>query len=128
MVSFTDQIKKNLENNGFPQKKVSLPLEKLYEIAESKGENLNKVLAELETEGIKNHKTLDKIIFQSSAGIPDSDNLKKVQTPEEMYAKAQEMMKGMKPEELEKIQQEIAKMSPEDKEKLINQAKSMGLF
>lgn len=117
-MSLKDQILKNLENNGFPEKKVSLPLEKMYEVADNKGENLNSILEELKGMGVEHEKTLDKIIFKS--GMP---NLKG-----DAFTKAQEMMANMDPEELKKIQEQVASMSDEDKAKLMEQAKSMGLF
>ena len=42
-----EMIIKNLTANGYPMKKVSLPLEKMYEVADSKGANLNTILDEL---------------------------------------------------------------------------------
>ena len=121
-MSLKEQILKNLESNGFPVKKVSLPLEKMYEVADSKGENLNTILEELSSQGIAHEKTLDKIIFKSDlkGAMP---NLKG-----DAFDKAQEMMANMDPEELKKIQDQIASMSEEDKAKLMEQAKSMGLF
>lgn len=117
-MSLKDQILKNLQNNGFPTKKVSLPLEKMYEVADSKGENLNSILEELKAQGIEHEKSLDKIIFQSAMPNINAD----------AFAKAQEMMKGMDPEELKKAQDQVANMSDEEKAKLMEQAKSMGLF
>lgn len=118
MKTMKEQITTNLANNGFPQKKVALPLEKLYEVADSKGENLNKILDELKSEGVDHEKTGDKIIFKSAMPNLGPD----------AFAKAQEMMKNMDPEEMQKIQDQVANMSDEDKEKLLEQAKAMGLF
>lgn len=117
-MSLKDQILKNLEMNGFPGKKVALPLEKMYEVADAKGENLNTILDELKSQGIEHEKASDKIIFKN--GLPNlgPDALKK----------AQEMMANMDPEEMKKVQDQIANMSDEEKEKLMEQAKAMGLF
>lgn len=117
-MSLKDQILSNLKNNGFPAKKVSLPLERMYEVADNKGENLNTILEELKLEGIDHDKTVDKIIFKSAMPNLDSD----------AFAKAQEMMKAMGPEEMKKLQDQVANMSDEDKAKLLEQAKAMGLF
>lgn len=117
-MSLKDQILNNLKSNGFPAKKVSLPLEKMYEVADNKGENLNKILDELKLEGIDHDKTADKIIFKS--GMPNLDA--------GAFEKAREMMAKMDPEELRKMQEQIANMSEEDKQKLMEQAKAMGLF
>ena len=117
-MSLKDQILANLKNNGFPAKKVSLPLEKMYEIADNKGENLNKILDELKLQGVEHEKTIDKIIFKSAMPNLDGD----------AFQRAQEMMSSMDPEELRKIQEQVANMSDEDKQKLMEQAKAMGLF
>lgn len=117
-MSFKEQILKNLETNGFPEKKVSLPLEKLYEVADTKGENLNQILEEFKGQGIEHEKTADKIIFKSAMPNLSGD----------AFTKAQEMMGKMDPEELRKMQEQVANMSDEEREKLMEQAKAMGLF
>lgn len=117
-MALKEQILKNLELNGFPTKKVSLPLEKMYEIADEKGENLNKILDDLKLEGIVHEKTDDKIVF--SNGMPNLNP--------KFFEKAQEMMRNMDPEEMRKVQEQVASMSEEERQKLMDQAKSMGLF
>lgn len=117
-MALKDQILANLKNNGFPEKKVSLPMDKMYEVADDKGENLNKILDELKLQGIDHEKTGEKIIFKS--GMPNLNP--------ESFEKAQEMMRDMDPEQLKKMQEEIENMSEEDKAKLLEQAKAMGLI
>ena len=112
-----NQIVTNLKNNGYPERKVSLPLEKMYEVAEQKGANLNQVLEDLKKLNIGHEKTLDKIIF-----------FKIEKSQAEMMQEAQEMMGQMDPAELAKIQEQIAKMTPEQKQQMMDQAKSMGIF
>jgi len=125
MNKFIEQIKKNLENNGFPAKKVSLPTEKMYEIADSKGLSLNKVLETMrEQEQIQFEIGDEKIVFSKVVvGKEDFPNLNP-----EMFAKVQEMMSKMDPEELKKMQEQVANMSEEEREKMMEQAKGMGLF
>ncbi len=61
---FISNLLKNLGQNGFPEKKVALPLEKLYESAHNKNVNFNKVLTFLlEEKDIDHEKTSTKIIF-----------------------------------------------------------------
>lgn len=122
---FKSQIMKNLEANGFPDKKVSLPTEKMYEIADNKGLSLNKVLEELKAEESLNYDIGDdKIIF--SKIVVDQSNFPSLNP--EMMKKAQEMMSGMDPAELKKMQEQIENMSEEEREEMLKQAKSMGLF
>jgi len=69
---FIANLLKNLAQNGFPEKKVALPLEKLYESAHNKNVNLNKVLSFLlEEKNIDHEKTSTKIIFSPSISVPD---------------------------------------------------------
>lgn len=124
MNTFKERILKNLKNNGFPDKKVSLPLETLYEKADEAGENLNQILAELESESIGHEKTPDKIIFYS---LETPDTKANPFSPEYLK-KAQEMMSQMDPEQLREIQERVMKMSPEEREAMMEQAKKMGLF
>lgn len=122
---FKQQILRNLEANGFPQKKVSLPTEKMYEIADEKGLSLNKVLEELkEEEQIHFDIGDEKIVF--SKVVVDANNFPNMNP--DMMKKAQEMMSSMDPAELAKMQDQIANMTEEEKEEMLKQAKNMGLF
>lgn len=121
MEEFTKQILKNLELNGYPNKKVSFPTDKLYEIADNKGLSLNTVMDSLKD----NHQvdfaiTDEKIIFsslkeQSVGGMPSMEE-------------AQEMLKNMDPEQLKQAQEMLSNMSDEEKQAMMEQAKKMGLF
>lgn len=125
MQDFKTQIIKNLENNGFPDKKVSLPTEKMYEIADEKGLSLNKVLETMKDEdGIHFEIGDEKIVF--SKVVINETNFPNLNP--EMMQKAQEMMSKMDPAELQKIQEQIANMSDEEKEEMMEKAKGMGLF
>ncbi|MBT7609245.1 MAG: hypothetical protein HN576_05785 [Bacteriovoracaceae bacterium] len=119
------QIIKNLELNGFPKKSVSLPLEKMYEVADSKGENLNAILDELTEQGIGHVKTSNKIIF--SEKTPESFNPADFNMGGDMMKKVQEMMSSMKPEDLQKIKDQVSNMSEEEKANLMQKAKTTGL-
>ena len=63
---FITNIMKVLDDNGFPEKRVSLPLERMYETAHEKGINFNKVLAFLKEKGVDHEKTPEKIICISN--------------------------------------------------------------
>ncbi len=121
-MSFKEQIIKNLEANGFPKKKVSFDLEKMYELAEKNGQSLNNILDDLSNDGIANEKSTEKIIFSSIKVSTESE------PQEDLFAKAQEAMNQMSPEELQKIQSMAENMSDEEKQKMMDQAKKMGLF
>ncbi|MBL6991195.1 MAG: hypothetical protein ISR65_15530 [Bacteriovoracaceae bacterium] len=123
-VNFIKSVINNLENNGFPQKRVSLPLEKMYEIAENKGLNLNQVLETLETDhSIVSEKTDDRIIFTQQLANDIDPNKK-----EDLMKQAMEMMNKMSPEELQRIQETFENMTPEEKQEIMRQGKDMGLI
>ena len=125
MKDFIKQIKNNLESNGFPSKKVSLPTEKMYEIADNKGLNLNDVLATMkEQDQIHFEIGNDRIVFSKAiANQKDFPNINP-----EMMGKVQDMMSKMDPSELQKIQDQIANMSEDQRSELLEKAKGMGLF
>jgi hypothetical protein len=123
-----NQIIKNLELNGFPEKSVSLPLEKLYEVADKKGENLNKILEELATEGTNHTKTDEKIVFSNISPVQESSfNPEDMNLDGDMMKKVQEMMSSMKPEDLQKIKEKVTNMSSDEQSDLMKKAKKMGL-
>jgi len=131
-----DNIKRNLDKNGFPAASVALPLEKLYESAHRDGLNFNKVLEHLEHEGISHSKTAEKIIFSKK---PDQnpnqklglnlDALKNMDFQNmdmtSMMAQAAELMKNMTPTQMAEIKQMYDNMSPEERSKMAEMAKSM---
>lgn len=140
---FIVKIMETLNNNGFPEKKVALPLESLYEAASKKGLSFNRVLDFLEEKGISHEKTTEKIIF-AAATLPSSEtqaeNTQQGPFPNfdpqafaglnmsEMIAKAGEMMKSMDPQQLKSIQDLYQNMSEEDKKNILKKARDLGLF
>lgn len=137
---FITKIINNLETNGFPDKKVSLPLEKMYEVADSKGLNFNNVLEEMNQLGISHETTVEKVIFskmdvdQSNAqdsknnmfGDLNMDSLKDMDQAD-LMSKVQEMMKSMSPEQMSEIKNMYENMSPEEKDEVMKKGKDMGL-
>jgi hypothetical protein len=117
--TFKTQIKTNLTNNGFPDKKVAFNLEKLYELAEQKGESLNKILDEFAEENILHEKTQDKIVFYRAEQSSDM---------EAKLKQAKAMMEQMDPKELEQMRNMFMQMSDEEKNKIMEEAKRQGLI
>lgn len=118
---FLSNIVGILTKNGYPAKRVSLPLEKMYEVAYEKGLNFNKVLTHLEAQGIAHEKTTDKLVFFPAAlAAPSADDAPDFSA---MMAKAQELMSNMSPEQLQHIKSMIDNMSPEERDALMQQAK-----
>lgn len=120
MEKFIEQILKNLEANGFPTKPVSLPTEKMYEIADNKGLNFNQVLDLLRKDHeVESTIETERIIFRKSAPAGDQADMMK---------KAQEAMSKMSPEELSKIQEMYMNMSDDEKAEILKKGKEMGLI
>lgn len=67
---FVDTVVSNLEKNGYPGRRVSFPIERLYESAYAKGVNFNKVLELLAARGIGHEKTPEKVVFAPLAAEP----------------------------------------------------------
>ena len=134
---FIKQIEENLQGNGFPEKKVSLPLEKMYEIADSKGLSFNDVLREMkEKHGIESLLETERVIFSSTAQRdteqkkPFSFNPEELKNmdQDELKDKAQSFMKSMSPEQMAEIQKTFANMSQEEKDEIMRKGKEMGLL
>ena len=134
---FIKQIEENLQGNGFPEKKVSLPLEKMYEIADSKGLSFNDVLREMkEKHGIESLLETERVIFSSTAqkdtqqDDPFSFNPEELKNmdQDELKDKAQSFMKSMSPEQMAEIQKTFANMSQEEKDEIMRKGKEMGLL
>ena len=119
MNKFIDQVISNLKSNGFPGKRVSLPMEKMFEVADNKGFSFNAVLDEMKA----NHKIEgiiegERIIFTPMA-LEESNA--------DMMKKAQEMMANMDPAELEKMKDLFMNMSSEEKEDMMKKGRDMGI-
>ena len=123
MNEFIDQIIKNLTNNGFPEKSVSLPTEKMYEVADNKSLSLNKVLeVMLENHQISSKVGDEKIIFSKVAASTGEES------SEDMMRKAQEMLSQMDPAEIERMKNMFMNMSDEEKEEIMAKGRKMGLM
>ncbi len=109
---FLDNLNRILERNGFPDKRVSLPLEKMYEVAHEKGLNFNKALEQLAERGVAHEKTNDKIIFFSR---------------DDMLKQAEAMLRNLPPEQLRQFEEMFRNMPEEEKAQMMEKAKGMGL-
>ena len=122
MQDFIEQILKNLDANGYPEKTVTFPTEKMYEVADKKSLSLNTIMDEMRD---KHHMSIDvgtdKISF-SSAHEPSS------MADEDMMAKAKKMMEQMDPAELERMKDMFMNMSDTEKEELMKKGKNMGII
>lgn len=128
MKEFIEKILQTLNTNGFPEKRVSLPTEKMYEAADNKGFSFNQVLEQLKADHqVEAQIGPEKIIFSRVAGEATLETPFAGMNPEDMMKQAQEMMAQMDPEELRKIQEMFTNMSPEQKDEVLKKGKDMGL-
>lgn len=129
MQDFAKLILKNLEANGFPGKKVSLPTEKMYEKADEKGLSLNQVLDYMRTEYlVDNTIEVEKIIFSPLKEQDQAQGPFAGMDSAEMMKKAQELMSQMDPGELKKIQEQFQSMSESEKADLMQKGRDMGII
>lgn len=118
MENFTISLKKNLKRNGFPHKKVAFNIEVIYEKCEQLGFSFNSLIPKLKEDNINVQIETERIVF--------GQNIEN--TREDLFSKAQDMMSKMSPEELQNIQMTLENMSDDQKEKMMDEAKKMGLF
>lgn len=113
---FLESLYKNLESNGFPQKSVSFPLEKLYEFADKLEVNFNQVREEIKKLFIETTTEGDKIIFT------------KVETDSSSpFGQAMKMFENMSDEQKKQLFEKFQNMSDEEKADIMEKGKQMGL-
>ena len=122
---FVTNILSILEKNGYPENRVTLPLERMYEVAHAKQLNFNKVLDQLRERGIDHEKTTEKIIFFPLA----SQNEAPSNSPDlsQIMNQAMEMMQMLSPEQRAELQKTVMGMSDSEKADLLQKAREMGL-
>ncbi|EQC49238.1 hypothetical protein M899_0805 [Bacteriovorax sp. BSW11_IV] len=126
MDEFIEKIMKTLEGHGFPSKKVSLPVEKMYEAADNRGLNFNKVLDQMkEIHQINADIQVEKIIF--SKELAQQEQAGPFANPD-LMKQAQEMMGKMSTEELQQMQQMFQNMSEDEKAELMRKGRELGLI
>ncbi|MBC7530571.1 MAG: hypothetical protein H7318_03270 [Oligoflexus sp.] len=106
---FTNLVHSNLEKNGFPDKSVSFPLEKMYESASERGFSFNKVRDELREMEVLSEIVGDRIVFTKQS-LPDFGADFDMSKMAEM---AQQMLAKMSPEQQAQITQMMQNMSSE---------------
>lgn len=130
MKKFIEQIVKNLELNGFPAKKVSLPTEKMFEIADTKGFSFNAVMDEMNS-SMQIHGVIegDKIVFSKAVENMSDFDMSAFEglSESEQMAKAQEMMSKMDPAQLQGMKDIFMNMSEEEKADIMKKGKDLGL-
>jgi hypothetical protein len=135
---FVERVVNQLTKNGFPERSVSFPIEKMYESAATKGLSFNKVLEELAERGIAHEKTPEKVIFSPASAAPAMPDVGAFagldpsmfagMSREQLMAAAQSAMQQMGPEQLEAMRAMVEGMTPEQQAEMLEQAKKLGLL
>ena len=113
---FLESLYKNLESNGFPQKSVSFPIEKIYEFADKLNVNFNQVREEIKKLLIETTTEGDKIIFTKVEADESSP-----------FGQAMKMFENMSDEQKKQLFEKFQNMSDEEKAEIMEKGKQMGL-
>ncbi len=126
---FVETLYKNLTLNGFPEKRVSLPTEKMYEVADDKGLSLNKALEVLSDKYNLDYEIGDeRILFEAgSKKLEDNYDFSNLDQSE-MLKKAQDFLSKMDPAEVKRMQEKVMNMSDSEKEELLKKGKDLGFM
>lgn len=133
---FVRTIQRNLEKNGYPERSVAFPLEKMYESASQRGFSFNKVRDILKEQGIVTELTENRVIFSpAGAETPGFDMQSMAEAAQQILqnmslderTRLEEMMRTMDPGQMQQVQQQWEAMPEEDKQRLIEHMKRSGL-
>jgi hypothetical protein len=137
LTAFVEHVAKQLAKNGFPARRVSFPIERMYESADAKGVSFNKVLDTLAELGIAHEKTPEKVIFLPPAEVPSfpdpsafaglDPSMLAGLSKEQLFAAAQAAMQQMGPEQLAAMRAMVEGMTPEQQAEMVEQARKLGL-
>lgn len=133
---FVASIATNLQKNGYPERSVAFPLERMYESAAAKGLSFNRVLEVLGERGVVHEKTPEKVIFPSPvtaapAGVDPFGGMDlgalSGMSPDQLMAAASEAAQRMSPEQMQALQAMVGNMSSEQLQLMMEQARKLGL-
>jgi hypothetical protein len=135
LIAFVDRVVAQLAKNGYPERHVAFPIERMYESAAAKGLSFNKVLELLAERGIAHEKTPEKVIFAPAVvapSLPDAfagfdPAMFAGMSQEQLIAAAQAAMQQMGPEQVAALRAMVEGMTPEQQAAMLEQAKKLGL-
>ena len=135
LVAYVDRVVAQLTKNGYPERRVAFPIERMYESAAAKGFSFNRVLEVLAERGIGHEKTPEKVIFAPleisspfPAEFPGFDpSMFAGMSQEQLFAAAQAAMQQMGPEQVAALRAMVEGMTPEQQAAMMEQARKLGL-
>ncbi len=137
LAAYADRVVEQLVKNGFPERRVAFPIERMYESAEAKGLSFNTVLEVLAERGIAHEKTPEKVIFAPAAPAPAHPDAGAFpgldpamfagMSQEDLVAAAQAAMQQLGPDQLAALRAMVEGMTPEEQAAMLEQARKLGL-
>jgi hypothetical protein len=137
LAAFVDRVVAQLTKNGYPERRVAFPIERMYESAAAKGLSFNKVLEVLAERGIAHEKTPEKVVFAAAEVAHPSPAAGALagfdpamfagMSQEQLLAAAQVAMQQMDPDQLAALRAMIEGLTPEQQAAMIEQARTLGL-
>ncbi len=120
MNKISESIIQSIRKNGFPEKKVTLPFQAIYESCKKNNLKLADVLKTLETEEIYSEIGNDKILFfqKPEHSKPDKDF-----GDSNLFKAAMDKIKGMDPKEVASLKDKVMNMSESERANLLKKAK-----
>ena len=125
MASIEESILSSIKKNGYPQKRVSLPFQPIFQACKQQDTTLSKVLKNLEAQDVLNEMRDDRIIFCDRNIEIKKHDQDPYDVPEDLLKEASERIKNMDPAEVEKMKKKVMEMSPEERENMLKQAKEL---
>ena len=125
MAKVEESILNSINKNGYPQKKVSLPFQPIFQACKDQDTSLSKVLKKLEAQDVLNEMKDDKIVFYDRNFTSKQPGPDPYDVPEDILKEASERLKSMDPAEVERMKKKVMEMSPEERENMLKQAKDL---
>lgn len=125
MAKVEESIINSINKNGYPQKKVSLPFQPIFQACKNQNTSLSKVLKNLEAQDVLNEMKDDKIVFYDRNFTSKQPSPDPYDIPENLLKEASERLKSMDPAEVERMKKKVMEMSPEERENMLKQAKDL---
>lgn len=125
MESVIKSILHSIQKNGYPGKRVALPFKPIFDACKQRDVSLTSVLKKLEEQEVCHDMKDDRILFYARDYQPKSAGQNPHGIPDDLYKAAMDKLKGMDPEEVEKMKKKVMEMSPEEQQELLKKAKDL---
>jgi hypothetical protein len=131
LAAFEEIVWNNLRKNGFPEKSVAFPIDRLYAAASEKGLSFNKVRAQLESKGVRVTLEDSRVVFadasasEESRSRPGSGDSASPTDPEGFASAAASVLDALTPEQMAEMRKTVSELGPEQLAAIRSQLESM---